>query len=58
MTFEFDCGCGIPADERLQVLTQSNLDASQWHQVLAPTKVCRTCGGKQRHFFKRTINGE
>jgi hypothetical protein len=54
---EFDCGCGIPADERLQVLQQNELDPSKWHQVIAPTKTCRKCGGKQRHFFKRTTNG-
>lgn len=50
---EFDCGCGIPADERLQVIEQYDLDASRWHQVLAPQAKCRTCGGRQRHFFKR-----
>jgi hypothetical protein len=51
--YEFDCGCGIPAKEREEVLAQFNLNPFRWHQVLAPQAKCRTCGGRQRHFFKR-----
>jgi len=57
--FEFSCGCDIPADERLELLKQSDLNPIRWHQVLAPQAKCRTCGGRQRHFFKRLkTNGE
>ena len=51
--FEYDCGCGISPDERLELLQVSVPKLTDWKQVLAPTKVCRICKGKQRHFFRR-----
>jgi hypothetical protein len=51
--FEYDCGCGISADERLELLATSPIQLTDWKQVLAPTKECRTCNVKQRHLFRR-----
>jgi hypothetical protein len=51
--FEYDCGCGLPADERLELLATSPALLSDWKQVLAPQKECRTCKGRQRHLFRR-----
>jgi hypothetical protein len=54
MPIEFDCGCGISADERLTLLQKTPVKPDEWRQTLAPEKRCRTCGGRQRHFFTRT----
>ena len=51
--FEYSCGCDIPADERLELLQKTPAKLTEWKQVLAPKKECRTCKGKQRHLFRR-----
>jgi len=57
--FEYDCGCGISADERLELLATTPFQLTDWKQVLAPGKECRTCRGKQRHLFRRLkLGGE
>jgi hypothetical protein len=52
---EYDCGCGIPADERLELLQKTPVKPTEWHQVISPKKPCRTCDGKQRHLFRREV---
>jgi hypothetical protein len=51
--FEYDCGCGLPADERLELLKKTPPALTDWKQVRAPQMECRTCKGKQRHLFRR-----
>ena len=53
INFEYDCGCGLPPDERLELLATTPIQLTDWKQVLAPNKECRTCGNKQRHLFRR-----
>ena len=55
--FEYDCGCGIPADERMELLQTSPVKPTDWRQVISPKKPCRKCGGLQRHLFRREVKG-
>jgi len=51
--FEYDCGCGLSTDECNELLQTSPVKETEWRQVLAPTKRCRVCGGKQKYLFRR-----
>lgn len=51
--YEFDCGCGLNAQEIRSLLGTSPVQPKDWRQVSSHGEVCRTCGGHQKFLFMR-----
>lgn len=52
---EFDCGCGLTEQDRLNLLATAPVQPTDWRQVKANGEKCRTCGGVQKHLFMREV---